>query len=509
KYGFHFPLIQGTEVAIAFNEGDPDRPYIAHALHDSRHVDHVTEANSTRNVIRTAGLNKLRMEDKRGEEHVKLSTEYGGKTQLNLGHNVNASRVLRGEGAELRTNDWVSVRGGKGVLLTADAQPDVGSKMLEMDRAVEQLEQALTLARSLQAAAKGAQATVSDIDSQKTLNSSLKYLKMPGMLASAPAGIGILSPEAVRLSSGGASIGLMSGKNTDISTGQSFTVAASEAVSLFAQAAGMKMYAGAGKVDIQAQADAMNVSALQDITVASGQGSVKVNASKELILSCGGAYIKLSGGNIELGCPGNILLKAANVNQTGPATLDTPPITFPKGYGGTFTVTDPESGDIKPFTSYRLISPDGEVLEGISDSSAKTAPFYSSTPGNVKIEFPREQKDEGPGHWITVEHDYHGLKNAAIMSINRLTSMGDSGRAFFTEGKDFMHTKRDKIQEWNPLPSDADENTINNSAVHRYGEQRRITQTFLEGDDAWQVSGTSWHWMPVVADEIYETKDSK
>ncbi|EOC0042102.1 type VI secretion system Vgr family protein, partial [Cronobacter turicensis] len=53
EYGFHFPLIQGTEVAIAFHEGDPDRPYIAHALHDSRHVDHVTEKNSTRNVIRT------------------------------------------------------------------------------------------------------------------------------------------------------------------------------------------------------------------------------------------------------------------------------------------------------------------------------------------------------------------------------------------------------------------------------------------------------------------------
>lgn len=354
KYGFHFPLIQGTEVAIAFHEGDPDRPYIAHALHDSRHVDHVTEANSTRNVIRTAGLNKLRMEDKRGEEHIKLSTEYGGKTQLNLGHNVNASRGLRGEGAELRTNDWISVRGGKGVLLTADVQPDVGSKMLEMDSAIEQLEQALTLSRSLQVAAKGAKATVSDIESQKTLNSSLKYLKKPGMLASAPAGIGILSPEAVRMASGGASIGLMSGKNTDISAGQSFTVAASEAVSLFAQAAGMKMYAGAGKVDIQAQADAMNVSALQDITVASGQGSVKVNASKELILSCGGAYIKLSGGNIELGCSGNILLKAANVNQTGPARLDTPPVTFPKGYSEGFITTSSASGAVKPFTTYKI-----------------------------------------------------------------------------------------------------------------------------------------------------------
>ncbi|RAU52857.1 type VI secretion system tip protein VgrG [Pseudocitrobacter sp. RIT415] len=397
KYGFHFPLIQGTEVAIAFHEGDPDRPYIAHALHDSRHVDHVTELNSTRNVIRTAGLNKLRMEDKRGEEHIKLSTEYGGKTQLNLGHNVNASRVLRGEGAELRTNDWVSLRGGKGILLTADAQPDVGSKMLEMDRAVEQLEQALSLARSLQAAAKGAQATVSDIDSQKTLNSSLKYLKMPGLLASAPAGIGILSPEAVRLASGGASIGLMSGKNTDISTGQSFTVAASEAVSLFAQAAGMKMYAGAGTVDIQAQADAMNVSALQDITVASGQGSVKVNASKELILSCGGAYIKLSGGNIELGCPGNILLKAANVNQTGPATLDTPPATFPKGYSEGFTTTSLASGAVKPFTTYKITTAEGEVYEGISGAEGETSPIFTSMPSQLKIEYPRNIADSQEG----------------------------------------------------------------------------------------------------------------
>lgn len=120
-YGFHFPLIQGTEVAIAFHEGDPDRPYIAHALHDSRHVDPVTEKNSTRNVIRTPANNKLRMEDKRGEEHIKLSTEYGGKTQLNLGHNVDAIRKLRGKGL-----NCVPIRGegsarGKGYSLLRTA----------------------------------------------------------------------------------------------------------------------------------------------------------------------------------------------------------------------------------------------------------------------------------------------------------------------------------------------------------------------------------------------------
>ncbi|OTQ14476.1 hypothetical protein B6D15_13165, partial [Gilliamella apicola] len=38
-YGFHFPLIDGTEVAVAFTNGNPDRPYIAHAMHDSHHPD--------------------------------------------------------------------------------------------------------------------------------------------------------------------------------------------------------------------------------------------------------------------------------------------------------------------------------------------------------------------------------------------------------------------------------------------------------------------------------------
>lgn len=505
-YGFHFPLIQGTEVAIAFREGDPDQPYIAHALHDSRHVDHVTEKNSTRNVIRTAGLNKLRMEDKRGEEHIKLSTEYGGKTQLNLGHNVNSKRVLRGKGAELRTDEWVSVRGGKGVLLSADFQPDASSTMLEMDGAIEQLEQALTLARSLQTAAKGAKTIPADINGHRALNESLRYLKMPGLVAHAPAGVGILSPEAIRLASGEKSIGLMSGKNTDISAGESFTVTASESVSLFAADAGMQLYAGAGKLDIQALGGELNTTAKENISISSGEGSITVSANSELVLLCGGAYIKLSDGNIEIGCPGNISLKAANVDQTGPGSLDSEPIAFPKGYSGSFTLKDPESGEIKPFTNYRVTTAEGEVLTGISDSSGKTSHLYSSMPGEMKIEFPDNRKEEGPGHWITVDHDFHGLKNSAIFAINRLTSMGDEGRLFGSNGKDYMNTKKDKIQEWSPLPSDATEEVINKSAIHRYGEKRKITQTFLEGDDVWAVGGKSWHWQPVTADDVYEEK---
>ncbi|WP_368545102.1 type VI secretion system tip protein VgrG, partial [Enterobacter soli] len=89
-YGLHLPLLAGTEVAIGFEDGNPDRPYIAGVLHDSAHGDHVTIRNYKRNVLRTPSNNKIRLEDERGREHIKVSTEYGGKSQLNLGHLVDA-----------------------------------------------------------------------------------------------------------------------------------------------------------------------------------------------------------------------------------------------------------------------------------------------------------------------------------------------------------------------------------------------------------------------------------
>ncbi|HHU5796193.1 type VI secretion system Vgr family protein [Klebsiella pneumoniae] len=337
-YGFHFPLIQGTEVAIAFHEGDPDRPYIAHALHDSRHVDPVTEKNSTRNVIRTPANNKLRMEDKRGEEHIKLSTEYGGKTQLNLGHNVNAQRELRGEGAELRTDKWVSIRGGAGVFISADKQPSAGDRMLAMEEAI------------------------------------------------APQGVSISSPQAVRLSSGSASVGIVSQQNTDISALKRFTVAAGEAVSLLARKAGMKLFAAKGKIEIQAQDDALEATAKKDITVTSVEGRVEITAAEELVVNCAGAYIRLSGGNIELGCPGNILLKSANVQKMGAADYDANKPELPVGFSEFFTAKDEESGEILPFTRYRITTGEGKVFEGRTDAEGKTVAVYTALPDALHIE---------------------------------------------------------------------------------------------------------------------------
>ncbi|HEA6359845.1 TPA: type VI secretion system tip protein VgrG, partial [Escherichia coli] len=200
-YGFHSPLIDGTEVAIVFDGGDPDRPYIAYALHDSEHPDHVTSDNHTRNVWRTPANNKLRMEDKRQEEHIKLATEYG-KTQLNMGHLVNSRREKRGAGFELRTDEHGAVRAAKGLFLTADAQARAQGPVLEMAAAISQINQANSQMQALNSAAEAAGALLSDINTQiRFVTDKIRELQSAVLLGSAPQGVALTSGEHLQLCS--------------------------------------------------------------------------------------------------------------------------------------------------------------------------------------------------------------------------------------------------------------------------------------------------------------------
>uniref|UniRef100_UPI00055A0140 DUF2345 domain-containing protein n=1 Tax=Photorhabdus australis TaxID=286156 RepID=UPI00055A0140 len=312
-YGFHWPLLVGTEVAIAFEGGDPDRPYIAHALHDSAHPDHVTLYNYKRNVLRTPANNKLRMDDERGKEHIKLSTEYGGKSQLNLGHLVDGQRPhpnKRGEGFELRTDAWGAIRAGKGLFISADEQAKAQGQTLEMQTALSQLQQAQALTEALRGAAETAKAELADLQQQKALLSdTLTELKKSALLLSAPEGIAQTTAKSLQLSAGDNVIAT-SGKNTDFSVLKKFTVAAGGMISLFAEKLGIKLFASRGRVEIQAQGDAMGLEALKDITVSSHEGKVIISAKQEILLACGGGYIRIGDGQVECGAPAHIIQRA-------------------------------------------------------------------------------------------------------------------------------------------------------------------------------------------------------
>ncbi|EAC2143745.1 type VI secretion system tip protein VgrG [Salmonella enterica subsp. enterica] len=385
-YGLHLPLLAGTEVSIAFEEGNPDRPYIAGVKHDSAHTDHVTIQNYKRNVLRTPANNKLRLDDERGKEHIKVSTEYGGKSQLNLGHLVDSQKAQRGEGFELRTDMWGAIRAKKGIFISADAQEKAQGQALDMQAAIAQLENALSVVHTLFQSSEIAQAYSGDKASQEQLNESLISLKRSGIMLHAPEGIGISSPEALRLSSGSASVGIVAGQNADISVLKKFTVAAGEAVSLLAQKVGMKLFAAKGKVEIQAQSDAIEAIAQKDIKITSTEGTVTITAAKELVLNCAGAYIRLNGSGVEIGCPANILFKCANAQKMGPADYDSPMPDRPKGFSEYFIARNEDSGEVMPHTRYRITTAEGSIFEGITDQDGKTVSVYTGVPNALKIE---------------------------------------------------------------------------------------------------------------------------
>ena len=319
-YGFHFPLIDSTEVAIAFTNGNPDRPYIAHAMHDSSHPDHVTTINKHRNVIRTPANNKLRMDDKRGQEHIKLATEYG-KTQLNLGHLVDSEKTKRGEGFELRTDEWGAISAEKGIYITTETESKAKGKQLDMEGAKIQLSNALSIVQSLQKVVENSNGHSADIESQTELKNTLTELNESGIVGYAQEGIGLTSPKNIQLSTG-KNISIIAENNTEISVIKKITLAAGEALSFFAHKMGIKLFASKGKVEIQAQNDELSLMAKDEIQINSVDNSVTLTAPRDITLISGGSYIKINGQGIELGTPGNVVIKSAALQKMGPASMN-------------------------------------------------------------------------------------------------------------------------------------------------------------------------------------------
>ena len=318
-YGLHLPLLAGTEVAIGFEDGNPDRPYIAGVLHDSAHGDHVTIRNDKRNVLRTPANNKIRLDDERGKEHIKVSTEYGGKSQLNLGHLVDAEKQQRGDGFELRTDSWGAIRAQKGIFISADGQAKARGQVLAMEPAVSLLKGAVNQVTEWGSITQTHHNVIPDTGPLSALTTGASDLKQPTLLMSAPQGIAAVTPETTLLHSGNG-LYLQSLGEVNITTAQRCSLNASQAISLLAQQEGMRLVSAKGPLQVESHGDILSLTALKDITVQSTQGHLQLTAKNGITLGCGGAYIRLTPqGEVQIHGPGVISLKGQHDLQ-GPVS---------------------------------------------------------------------------------------------------------------------------------------------------------------------------------------------
>ncbi|HDW0091251.1 TPA: type VI secretion system tip protein VgrG [Enterobacter hormaechei subsp. steigerwaltii] len=370
-YGLHLPLLAGTEVAIGFEDGNPDRPYIAGVLHDSAHGDHVTIRNYRRNVLRTPANNKIRLDDERGKEHIKVSTEYGGKSQLNLGHLVDSEKQQRGEGFELRTDSWGAIRAQKGIFISADSQAKAQGQVLDMEPALARLSAALVEMESLAACAQQAQALAADVGrQQKLLKQKIEQLHEEVILGSAPKGMALVSGEDMQLSASD-NMTLTAGKQLDVGAQKDFTLAAGKQLSLYSRE-GAKLFSSQNDIDIQAQGGNITTWSTQDTHVSSGRKMV-ITAQDELTLICGGGYIKISGGNVEIGGPGKLLIKNTGIRKAGTGSMQGVMKSFePSTFDEKFVIRNALTQEPLPGKAYKITMPNGSVVTGITDAQGAT-----------------------------------------------------------------------------------------------------------------------------------------
>ncbi|MFU0498796.1 DUF2345 domain-containing protein, partial [Pseudomonas syringae pv. actinidiae] len=217
--------------------------------------------------------------------------------------------------------------------------------------------------------------------------------QQPLLIASSPADIATATPKSTHLHSG-KHLTLSTGEDVSIASGKSLLASVAQSISLFAQNAGAKLFAAKGRIELQAQSDAMELTAQQGLKITSLAQLVEMSAQKEILLTSGGAYVRIVRGDIEVHAPGTIDIKGAKKALSGPASMDYSnnalPIGIPAG------LYDEQN---RLMTSHGVPLQDVAVEVDIPDQGKKI--FFTDQDGNI----PRIFSDKPGGGKVTLVPD--------------------------------------------------------------------------------------------------------
>lgn len=398
----------GQEVLVDFIEGDIDRPMVVGAVHNGRHLpprfsgegslpaNHALSGIQTREFGGGRGYGELLFDDTGGQLRTKLSSEHAS-TQLNQGWlctpRAEGRAEARGEGFELRTDAAGAVRGAKGLLLSAFGRLRASGAQLSRDETASLMDECLQLFRQLGEYAAGHEGGPTESGPHVKLNDDFKQWEAGTNTAADGAGggtplIAITAPEGVHLSSpasvvthAGGTADTVALQHLQFASGGRTTLNAGQGMSLFAQSGGIKLIAHQGKLQLQSQQDDTRIAAAKDLKLAASGGHLHGMAADEILFSvAGGAYIKLAGGDVEIGAPGSVRVRAASHDWSGPASVASELPSFgAEDLGRTPVLIRPTDGTPVADQDYEIERADGSILTGKTDGQGRTATVTGST----------------------------------------------------------------------------------------------------------------------------------
>jgi len=403
-YGARFLPRKDEIVVIDFFDGNIDRPFVTGRIHEAQRsptkFDIKGQLPDTKKLsgIRSkevdgSGYNQLRFDDTTGQISAQLHSSHGS-SQLNLGNlshpKDKAESEGRGQGFELRTDEWGAIRATKGILLTSESSEQAQGEQLTRTNIKENINFHTESNKYFKELASAHEVDEPDLGSQDSVKEKFdKWNESSDALVALHSESAMIldSKESLQLAAK-QNIDVSTPKNLQFFTGKSWIAKALDKISIFAKHAGIKIKSGEGDVEVAAQKGKMTLSSKQQMHVYSLNDFVRIESGKGILITAGGGYIKIQDGNIEIACPGLMELKAGQIQTKGGASLSSQLPAMPElksQYDEHFILHYPDGEPAKNL-KYRITAEDGQVFEGVSGEDGKTTVFTKDAMTALNIE---------------------------------------------------------------------------------------------------------------------------
>jgi len=406
----HVPRIR-QEVLVDYLNGDPNTPIIIGRVPNqlntppwSLPTQHALSGVASKELFGQR-RNHLLMDDTQGEIQAQLSSDHQ-TSQLNLGYLTSVRgnpgrKDQRGEGFDLRTDGHGSVRGGKGLFLTAEGQINAVGGHLSRDEFIRCMKAALEVAESLGGYSSQHEAPKTDTNPQSSLAKAVQewdagandHKEAPGqggqplLGAYAPAGMAFASPQTIT-SYAGKHIDTVSKLNQQVTAGQQYVVNGGTGISLFAHSGFWKGIAHRGKLILQSQSDGMDFNAKTDVVVTATDGSILGNAKNGITLMSGNAGIRIADGCVDIFGPTRVHAHTGNFDVPGPQGIQGALPQFDSGdTGRKFRLIRPADSLPVAGMAYQIVKQDGSVVKGVTNSLGETGLHESEAAEALSISF--------------------------------------------------------------------------------------------------------------------------